>query len=338
MSGQSIFDKELAALAHECFERANSLHWSLEKDAGASSVCLVKHFHGLSFMTNGCNYWFPKSASMDIKDYAALAVLDYFNCQVDKQPFRSLTNSTIVREGFASSAELWTYLSKHAPTTPTTSLRRLQAADLDSLIKRAPEQPFVGLADECDPNDRDYLDYDESHLEDPCCFMHTYPLFNPWKSKDVMEIFDKCCNYTRGKMLCAPIIMLGQEVVLNDENIQIVGDKIHLLQDIDKQALPPLNFAACWGDVPMPEAFITLDKEIPVPKLLVPPIQFHEFQQGFQLTVDFFRNDWMVDVDAERAVPVPILTEKPVEEEENPFFEKLVDPDEDLVDALEELD
>jgi hypothetical protein len=139
-------------------------------------------------------------------------------------------------------------------------------------------------------------------------------------------------------MLCAPIIMLGQEVVLNDENIQIVGDKIHLLQDIDKQALPPLNFAACWGDVPMPEAFITLDKEIPVPKLLVPPIQFHEFQQGFQLTVDFFRNDWMVDVDAERAVPVPILTEKPVEEEENPFFEKLVDPDEDLVDALEELD
>jgi hypothetical protein len=332
MTGQSLLDKELAAYAHTCFERANSLHWSLNRDS-SSSILLLKKFQGLDFMTNGYNYWFPKRENMSIKDYAATAVLDYFNCKVGTQPFRALSKSTTVKEHFTSSADVWTYLAKQPPDK-ATSFRRLQKADLDSLPKKAPDGPFVGLLDEYE-YDLDHLK--ETDLENPCCLMHTYPLFNPWKSKDVMEIYDKCCNYTLGKIRCAPIIMLGSEVLLNDDNIQVVGDKIHILQDVSRDPPPPLNFAACWCDAPMPEAFITLDKEIPAPRLLVPPILFHEFEQGFELTVDFFRNSWMVSVDGGRTVPVPVVTVRPVDEGDNPFFEKLVGSDgaEEVLEGLE---
>jgi hypothetical protein len=32
MTGQSVFDGDLASYAHECFERANSLHWAIERE------------------------------------------------------------------------------------------------------------------------------------------------------------------------------------------------------------------------------------------------------------------------------------------------------------------
>ncbi|KID77521.1 uncharacterized protein G6M90_00g096470 [Metarhizium brunneum] len=332
MTGQGLLDKQLASYAHECFERANSLHWSLDK-AVSEPVYLLKQFHGLGFMTNGYNYWFPKCENMNLKDYAAISVLDYFNCKIGKQPFRSLADSTTVKERFDSSADVWKYLSARRPSK-TTPLRRLEKPLLDGLIKRAPDEPFVGLQDE-GGHDRAEP---EGDVENPCCFTHTHPLFNPWKSRHVMDMYAKCGNYTRGKLLCAPIMMLDNEVVLNEENIQVAGNTVHILQDVNKEALPPLNFAACWSGAPMPEAFITLDREVPVPRLLVPPIQWHEFEQGFELVVDFFRNDWMVRVDGARVVPVPRVTERPVEEGDNPFFERLVDEDDEGDGGLGESD
>ncbi|KAG8421832.1 hypothetical protein J3458_003674 [Metarhizium acridum] len=333
MTGQSLLDKQLASYAHECFERANSLHWSLDKTV-SEPVYLLKRFHGLGFVTNGYNYWFPKCESMNLKDYAAISVLDYFNCKLGKQPFRSLAESTTVKERFGSSADVWKYLSARRPGK-TTPLRRLEKAHLDGLIKRAPDEPLVGL-EAGDGHDLAGLKGED--VQNPCCFMHTHPLFNPWKSRDVMDLYDKCSNYTRGKLLCAPVMMLDREVVLNEENIQVAGNRVHVLQDVNKEALPPLNFAACWSDAPMPEAFITLDREVPAPKLLVPPIQWHEFEQGFELVVDFFRNDWMVGVDGARVVPVPRVTQRPVEEGENPFFERLVDEDGEVDGGLGESD
>ncbi|KHN94626.1 uncharacterized protein MAM_07532 [Metarhizium album ARSEF 1941] len=321
MTGQGLLDRQLASRAHECFERANSLHWSLDK-AAPESVYLLKEFRGLGFVTNGYNYWFSKSENMNLKDYAAISVLDYFNCKIGNKPFRSLASSTIIQQRFGSPGDVWKYLSARRGAGETSPLRRLEKALLDGLFKRAPDGASVGgLGGE----------HDLSHVkvENPCCPVHASPLFDPWKSRDVMDMYEKCGNYTRGRLLCAPVMMLDNEVVLNEENIQIAGSMIHILQDINKEALAPLNFAACWSDAPMPEAFITLDREIPVPKLLVPPIQWHEFEQGFELVVDFFRNDWMVDVQAASAVPVPRVTQRPEDEGENPFFERLVSDDEE---------
>lgn len=332
MTGQSIFDKELASYAHDCFERANSLHWALGKDSSSDSVYLMKEFRGVRFVTNGYNYWFPKPKVMDVKGYVVICILDYFNCKIDKQSFRSISNSTTIKEKFTSSNDIWKFLAAQTPEQ-TQPIRRLRPHDLESLIKRTPDKPFVGLIDE----DPDIEHLEETDLENPCCFFHTYPLFNPLKNKDVMEVFEKCCAYTRGKILCSPILMLDQEVLLNEENIQIVGDKIHILQDVGKGPLPPVNFAACWGDAPMPEAFITLDREVVVPKLLVPPVQFCESVEGVRFGVDFFRNDWMVDVEGGRTVGVPVVTERPVEEG-NPFFEGMVDVDEEMEELLEELE
>ncbi|TWU77577.1 hypothetical protein ED733_007721 [Metarhizium rileyi] len=329
MAGQSLFDRELASYAHECFERANSLHWSLDR-ASRDAVYLLKQFQGLGFMTNGYNYWFPKCGTMSLQDYAAMSVLDYFNCKIGSQPFRSLAESTVVKEQFGSAGDIWRYLCSRRSDNKTASFPRLQTSHLDSLIKRTPDKPFE------DGHHGSGLKGEE--LENPCCFMHTHPSFNPWRSKDVMDMYDKCSNYTRGRLLCAPIVMLDNQVVLNDDNIQVAGDKVHILQDINREALPPLNFAACWAEAPMPEAFVTLDREVPAPQLLVPPIRFHEFEDGFELGVDFFRNDWLVRVDTARGVPVPRVVPHPVDEGENPFFERLVSRQAEGEGDLAELD
>eukprot|EP00961_Rhodomonas_salina_P058607 787356-Rhodomonas_salina.4 len=47
------------------------------------------------------------------------------------------------------------------------------------------------------------------------------------------------------------------------------------------------------------------DRVLVAPKLLLPPITFHEFPEGFRLSLDFFNNDWMLDVDLSRKIPVP---------------------------------
>ncbi|KAH7124846.1 hypothetical protein B0J13DRAFT_511141 [Dactylonectria estremocensis] len=311
MTGQSVLDKGLVSYAHECFERANSLHWAVEQAATQKPVYLSKQFQGIRFLTNGYNYWFPRGRGIDAKDCALVAVLDYFNCKVSTQPFRSLVSSTKIQERLTSEDDIWSFLSSHTAQT-SRGFRRLKKSDLESLIKKSSDKPFVGQFDDWDGEPEELEDFDEDG--DGCCPMHSFPIFNPWKSKEVMEAYELCCSYTRKKLFGAPLLLFNQEIVINEASIEIVGDKIFILREQDGKLLPPVNFAACWGDGPTPPEFVVVGDEIPAPDLVVPPITIHEYPQSYKLGLDFFRNDWILKVDDDYSIPVPDLSERPEEE------------------------
>jgi len=108
MTGQSVLDKDLVSYAHECFERANSLHWAIEREATQPPVYLHKQFHEV--VTNGYDYWFAKASGVNVADCGMVAVLDYFNCKIDGQPFRSLCCMTTVRKRFDNMEGIWARL------------------------------------------------------------------------------------------------------------------------------------------------------------------------------------------------------------------------------------
>jgi hypothetical protein len=195
------------------------------------------------------------------------------------------------------------------------ALRRLKESDVESLIKTCSEEPFIKRSapwgDEYD---------DEEELDNRCCPFHCYTTFDAWKDDWVQDTYKKCWEYTRRKLFGAPLLMLNQDLVVNESNIKIVGDKMFFLND---SSLPPINFAACWNGAE-PEGFIDIDQEISAPQLLIPPIMLHEFDEGYHLVLDFFRNDWMVQVDDEHTIPVPVITNEDIEEA---AFLNRVDPD-----------
>jgi hypothetical protein len=77
-----------------------------------------------------------------------------------------------------------------------------------------------------------------------------------------------------------------------------------------------------WNCEETPSEFIDVDQEISAPQFLIPPVIFHEFDQGYQLVLDFFRNDWMVQVDEEHKIPTPIISNE-AKAGETPFLSSI---------------
>lgn len=341
MTGQSIFNEELASHAHKCFERANSLHWAIEHSEPELPVYLYKSFQGLEFMTNGYSYWFPKNGNtVDARDCALIAVLDYFNCKVGTKPFRSISSSQTICQQFNGQNNIWNFLSSRSdPKNIAKKIRSLTEGQVESLMpkERNPNKPFTGQLAEWDAAEAEELEEREYPEDgDGCCPMHSHPMFNAWKSDVVMETYERCFQYTRNKLFGSPVLMLNQEVVINESNIKVIGDKVYFLQETHGAVLPPLNFAACWN-APDPSAFVGLDQEIVAPRLLIPPITLHETPRGYKLGLDFFRNDWMVQVDEKRTIPVPYVNEDlGMDKVGSEFLNKITEPTEEIREMLGE--
>lgn len=305
MTSQDVFDRELASYAHECFERANSLHWGIEREAKQPPVYFRKSFKGMEFITNGYDYWFSKADGVELPDCGMVAVLDYLNCKITGQPFRSICSSSVIHQRFGGTEEVWSCLVSSC-TDKTGGLKRLAVADVEGLFKKSPDSPFVKRTVE-----DWYFDEDDSEEEDddrdPCCPFHAFPTFDAWKNDDVQEVYKRSRKYTRKDLFGAPLLIFNQELVLNESNIAIQGDKIYFLQGPEGKSIRPINFAACWNGPP-PEEFIGINGEISAPRLLIPPITIQRFDQGYHLMLDFFRNDWMVQVDGEHKIPIPVIT------------------------------
>jgi hypothetical protein len=327
MTGHTVFDDQLASYAHECFERANSLHWAIEQKSTQDPVYLHKRFQGMPFLTNGYDYWFPKHNSMNAADCGMMAVLDYLNCKLAGKPFRSMCQTTTVRRKFKNTEEALAYFEGQEKEQ-VNPFRRLKEADVETLFKRGPNEPFTKR-----PPLYEYDDEEEYEDEDEpggCCPTHCYRTFDAWEDEeDVGDDYKTCCNFIRSKLFGVPLLVLNQEIVINESNIKIEEDKMYFLHSLDGKTLPPINFAACWMDI-MSHAFIGVDQEINTLPLLIPPIVFHESGKGYHLVLDLFRNDWMIQVDEDCKVPVPvIINDLPVAEDGDPtfvspFLEKLV--------------
>jgi hypothetical protein len=317
MSGEGIFDQNLASYAHECFERANSLHWAIEQNGALTSLYLHKHFGHIHFVTNGYDYWFTKDGNMNSIDCGVVAVMDYLNCKIENQPFRALCGTTTISDQFRSTEGVWAFLLG-VEKEKSEPFKRLEHSDMDNLFKKQPSKPFVKRPPWYD-SEPDEEEEDEG--EQQCCPFHYYRTFDAWKNVEVRESYETCCQYTRDKILGVPILLFGQKVVINESNIKIFGDKMYFLKGSNESPIPPINFAACWNDVSTLE-FIDIDQEIGAPQLLIPPIIFHEFDQGYHFVLDLFRNDWMLEVNDGHKIPVPIISnDLPVTKK--PFMKRL---------------
>ncbi|KAK4446747.1 hypothetical protein QBC34DRAFT_355942 [Podospora aff. communis PSN243] len=325
MTGQSVFDEELASYAHECFERANSLHWAVERDVAEPPVYLYKQYLGFNFLTNGYDYWFAKKKPDEptLPDCAIIALLDCLNCKITNQgPFRALCRSTTLRETITNTSDAFRLM--HSPestpenTRPPTTLPRLTSKTIQALFKQTSSKPFTKR-----PNPSWIDSDDDSDPEEGCCPMHCWTTFDAWNSDDVAKEYRACCKFTTNQLLSSPIVFLGEEILLNEKQIEIRGDKILIHHSDPEKEATRFNFAACWGDAAVgAELYVDVDQEIPAPKLLVPPITFHEYEgEGYHLTMDFFRNDWMVKVEDERQVAVPVITNDVSEELAEEFEE-----------------
>lgn len=311
MTAESVFDEQLASYAHECFERANSLHWALEATAAEPPAYRYKQYRGIRFLTNGYDYWFAE-ADGGVVDCAFVAVLDYLNCKIGgRGPFRSLCRSTTIREAITSTAEAFQLLSSRGPTTndsddeaTASGLRRLAQDDVTSLLKKTPGKPFF-------PRPKPswwHGDDDEEDVNDGCCPFHAWTTFDAWKSDEVADEYRTCWEFSRTRLFGTPLLLLGQDLVINESQVEVAGDKVLFHAGSDAAKPARFNFAACWGGGGE-ELYIEVDREISAPRLLVPPVVFHKYAGlGYHLVLDFFRNDWMVQVDPARKVPVPVIT------------------------------
>ncbi|KXX74537.1 hypothetical protein MMYC01_209714, partial [Madurella mycetomatis] len=314
MTAESVFDEQLASYAHECFERANSLHWALEAAAAEPPAYRYKQYRGIQFLTNGYDYWFAETNGR-VVDCALVAVLDYLNCKIGgRGPFRSLCRSTTIREAITSTAEAFQLLSSRGPTTngfddeaTTSGFRRLAQDDVTSLLTKTPSKPFFPRPK---PSWWHEDDDEEGDVDGGCCPFHAWTTFDAWKSDEVADEYRTCWEFSQKRLFGTPVLLLGQELVINESQVEIAGDKVLFHAGADAAKPARFNFAACWGGGDCGgELYINVDREISAPRLLVPPVVFHEYGGlGYHLVLDFFRNDWMVQVDPARKVPVPVIT------------------------------
>jgi len=329
MTGHEMVDKSIATYAHRCFERANSLHWAIEQNRAEPTTYLYKSFRGIGFVTNGYDYWFSKGSCPRISavDCGVVAVLDYLNCKVHGKAFRTLCRTEVATQQFKDNSDIWSFFSaKRAPVPQASAtFRRLTEEDVESLMEARPKEPFVKRVDIYNEEYED--DDDEDDDGPPCCPFHRFTTFDAWENEDVLADLNQCQNYSKNTLFGTPLVMLGEDLVINESSIRISGDKMFFLKGPGAKGIPPINFAACWCDI-QPHQFIHVGNEVSAPEFLIPPLLLHEFDEGFHFVLDLFRNDWMVEVDDERTIPIPTISNTwPEEEAEGSGFVRRLFPD-----------
>jgi hypothetical protein len=272
LGAESVFTPELAAFAHEAYDRAAAAHWRGPADAPERAY-LHKQFRGAHFVTDGHEYWFPRGG-LALRECAALALLDLLNATVAGAPFRRQCH-TQVRVGGDDRAWIG-------------ELLRAQVA---------PAEPvFAGLNKAAlfpEPEPRREAGFD--HWQE----FEELAGWDPTTDKKVHDVYARARRWAMARILDAPIVMLGKELFLDPARFVVVGDHIHVLS---RERLGPLHFAgAVFFE---PADFVGVDLTLEALQPLVPPMQFRELDDAVHLRCDLFRNAWMVSHTSE-TVPVP---------------------------------
>ncbi|MEV4253695.1 hypothetical protein AB0J52_11060 [Spirillospora sp. NPDC049652] len=302
LTGESVFAPELARHADAYFNQVAAAHWNIPASDSVDGEPFVhKKFRGVEFVANGYDFWFAKGDDLTVSECAAITLLDYFNCKVGDTAFRDLCETEAI-----------------------------EAADAGwvpgFLAERRSESAVVAFDKSClfpEPEEGD-------GSATRCCSFHMGGMeYDMTRTEDVVEHYARLQDRAKKEVMPAPILLLGEEVVLAPDRFVVEGDLIHVL---GKKAMTPVNFAACQGPDIDPKSFV--DSEITVGALdfLVPPILFTETDGHFHLRFDFFRNSWTVEHE-QSAVAIPMIREV---EEDDFYYDEYWDEDEDEEDEDEE--
>lgn len=275
LTGESVFAPELERYAEEAYNRVASAHWRGVEPATKREPLVHKSFRGLHFVTNGYDWWFP--ASLDLKEAAAYAVLDFFNGSVPRMPFRSECESKTV------TVDPQTLLAAH----PAPKELPLSVLDKAALFP-APETP-----------------------NGACCPFHS-PLFDPTRHSEVLDLYCAAQEFAKHRIFPAPALVMGQELFFDPSRFVVEGDRVHVLSE---DRLAPVNFAACWNFGGTPEAYVGVEATVTTLQPLCPPVMFGREGNTWHLRFDFFRNGWWMKSTVEE-LPLPSIGAVSVEEAE----------------------
>ncbi|MEU7900529.1 hypothetical protein AB0B45_47835 [Nonomuraea sp. NPDC049152] len=274
LTGESVFAPELARHADAYYNQVAAAHWDGWGESLARETFVHKEFRGVHFVTNGYDFWFPRTDALQPAECAAITLLDYFNCKLGDTAFRALCRTEVIEAEDAGWIPEF-LRDKHGHSVMTR-------VDKSAFFPE-PERPHGAI----------------------CCPFHTSGQFDPTRFDEVVKLYTDAQSFAQAHILPAPILMLGEDVALDPDRFVIQDGLIHVL---GKNALTPVNFAACWNDESIPEDYVVVAAKVGVEQFLVPPIIYNESAGCRHLRFDFFRNSWMVG--HQRAtIPVPRITE-----------------------------
>ncbi|MFC5004172.1 hypothetical protein ACFPIJ_40900 [Dactylosporangium cerinum] len=274
LTGESVFAPELARQADDYFNRVAAAHWYGLGAGPVRETFVHKEFRGVHFVANGYDFWFPRMEALSLAECAALTLLDYFNCKVGDTAFRALCRTAVIEADDAD----WipAFLRERGSGSATTSVDK-------AVFFPEPEEPDGDI----------------------CCPFHSSDVYDPTRHDEIIKVYTGAQSFAKAHILPAPILMLGEEVALDPEQFVVQDGRIHVL---GRDALAPVNFAACWNDGSQPDDYVTVAAKVGVTHFLVPPILYTERDGHRHLRFDFFRNSWMVG-HQQGVVPVPQITE-----------------------------
>ena len=274
MTGESLFDDELAAHMHDCYDRVAAAHWrGLEQRSTDGEPFVHKEFRGFHFLANGYEFWFPKGP-LSLKECAALTVLDYFNCKIGGAAFRSLCSTDVV-PGATGRAWIASFFANQPPAPPDPLFQRLNSDALFPPPERANRSE--------------------------CCPAHGREPFDASRNSQILDLYSRAQNFSRSRITAAPVVIMGEALFLDPDAFLVEGDKLYLKSD---RALTPVNFAGCWNGYTTPDDYVIVEATVEAPRFLLPPVLFSETETLYRLRFDFFRNSWLVDF-RPQSVPVP---------------------------------
>jgi hypothetical protein len=285
-TGESVFAPELARHADAYYNQVAAAHWGDElagRAGGAREPFVHKEFRGVHFVANGHDFWFDKREGLSLAECAAITLLDYFNAKLGDTAFRAQCKTAVIEGKDAAWIPAFLEGKRGEPASaagPAVAAGpAIPAIDKDALFP-APERP-----------------------DGVCCPFHGWGQFDATRNSDIVDLYARALSFAKAHIMPAPIMMMGQDVLLDPDRFVIEGNRIHVL---GKEALAPVNFAACWNSGGSPENYIDVAAQVGVLHLLVPPILFTEAAGCYHLQFDFFRNSWMVKR-REATVPVPMI-------------------------------
>ncbi|WP_405614485.1 hypothetical protein [Streptomyces sp. NBC_01508] len=271
LTGESVFAPELARHADAYYNQVAAAHWNGLVPRTDSEPYVHKDFRGVRFVANGYDFWFAKSDKLSLTECATIALLDYFNCKIGDSAFRALCDTEVIE------ADNTDWIPAHLRDRPSDSA----VAPIDkSLFFPDPEDP---------------------HDDDMCCPFHRSESFDATRHDEIIGLYEDAQTASKAHIMPAPVVMLGEDVLLDPDKFVIRGNSIHVL---GKKSLTPVNFAACWNWGGFPDMYIDVESTVGVADFVVPPILFTESDDCYHLQFDFFRNSWMVEHE-QMNIPVP---------------------------------
>lgn len=272
LTGESVFAPELARHADAYYNQVAEAHWNGLTPRAGHEPFLHKQFRGVHFVSNGYDFWFAKSEALSLTECAAIALLDYFNCKLGEDAFRAVCETEVIEADDA--AWIPDFLADRAGASAIAPVDK-------SFFFPDPEQPDASV----------------------CCPFHQWSGFDPTRHEEIVELYTTSQSFAKAHIMPAPIVMLGEDVLLDPEKFVIRDNAIHVL---GKESLTPVNFAACWNAGGLPENYIDVATTVDAAHFLVPPILFTDSERHYHLRFDFFRNSWMVK-HRQAKIPVPMI-------------------------------